>query len=276
MWDQNKFISFIKHIKVRLKVRTRIRLFLNLSAEIGFASTLKCFLNEVLYAKKHCEFCLKGKSAKYPLWFRVGTSDLEVFNDVVCKKAYSYIEKMQNVSFVIDCGANVGYFSALCLSMFPSCTVVALEPDKENFNIMERNLAPYGSRVKAINAGVWSHRTALTMSTKSYRDGREWSKQVRECLSDEVSNLAGIDILTIMKESGKNHVSVLKIDIEGSETVVFSKSYENWIQCVDVIMIELHDDSDFGKGSDAFLNAIKEKKFLVTQQGELTIARSLC
>jgi len=274
MGNQNKLISFIKRIKDRLKIRTRIRLFLNLSAEIGLASTVGCLLNEVLYAKKHLEFSLKGRSVEYPLWFRTGTSDLDVFNELVCKKAYSYLENMQNVLFVIDCGANVGYFSALCLSMFPDCTVVAIEPDLENFNILKRNLAPYGSRVNVINAGVWSHQTTLTMSTKPYRDGKEWSRQVRECLPDEVG-LAGVDISTIMKEAGKNHVSVLKIDIEGAETVVFSKNYANWLECIDLIMIELHDDSCFGKGSDAFFNAIKGKRFSVTHQGELTIARSL-
>jgi FkbM family methyltransferase len=258
-----------------LKVRTGLRFFSKLSAESGFTSTIACLVNEVLYSKKHFQYRLKGKSAKHPLWYRAGTSDLEVFTNVFCDKAYSYLERMQNVSFVIDCGANVGYFSALCLSMFPNCTVVALEPDKENFNILMRNLAPYGRRVNAIKAGVWSHRTTLTISEKPYRDGREWSKQVREGGPDEVCNVVGIDISTVMKEFAKNHISVLKMDIEGAETVVFSGNYEKWIQEVDVIMIELHDDSDFGRGSDAFFNAIKGKEFLVTHQGELTIARSL-
>jgi FkbM family methyltransferase len=275
MKNLNKFISILGLIKVRLKIRTRIRYFFKLSAEIGFLSTARCFLNEVLYSKKHLEFILKGKSVTFPLWLRAGTSDLEVFYDILCDKAYSYIERMNDVSFVIDCGANVGYFSALCLSMFPDCTVVAVEPDKENFRIMQRNLAPYSGRVNAINAGIWSHRTALAISTKPYRDGREWTKQVRECLSGEACDLAGIDVSTIMKEVGRNHVSLLKIDIEGSEAVVFSKNYENWINHVDVIMIELHDDSDFGKGSDAFYNAINDGQFSITHQGELTIARSL-
>ncbi len=272
----NRFISFINYIKTVMKIKTRFRFFFKLTAEIGFTPAVKCLLNKVLCSGKRIEFCLNAKSVRYPLWFRTGTSDLQVFNDVICDKAYSYIEKMQNVSFVIDCGANVGYFSALCLSMFPDCTVVAVEPDKENFKIMQRNLAPYVGRIKAINAGVWSHRTALAISAKPYRDGREWTRQVRECLPGEASDLSGVDISTIMEEAGRKRVSLLKIDIEGSETVVFSKNFENWIQSVDVIMIELHDDSDFGKGSDAFYDAINGKQFSITRQGELTIARSLC
>ncbi len=275
MISLNRFTSFVEFVKVRLKIRTRIRYFFKLSAEIGFLSTTRCFLNEVLYSEKHFEYVLKGRSVEFPLWLRTGTSDLEVFYDIVCDKAYRYIERMKDVSFVIDCGANVGYFSALCLSVFPNCTVVAVEPDKKNFKIMQRNLAPYSGRVKAINAGIWSHRTALAISAKPYRDGREWTRQVRECLPGEASDLSGVDISTIMEEAGRKRVSLLKIDIEGSETVVFSKNYENWIQSVDVIMIELHDDSSFGKGSEVFLSAIEGRQFLLSHQGELTIASSL-
>ena len=61
------------------------------------------------------------------------------------------------------------------------------------------------------------------------------------------------------------------MDIEGSEAVVFSDNYQSWIEKVSAIVIELHDDSSFGKASDIFYSAIKGRNFHVARSGELTV-----
>ena len=45
------------------------------------------------------------------------------------------------------------------------------------------------------------------------------------------------------------------MDIEGAETIVFSSGFEQWIEHVDAIAIELHDDSPFGPASEIFHRA---------------------
>lgn len=51
------------------------------------------------------------------------------------------------MTLVVDCGANVGYSSMYFLDRFKGCEVVSIEPDRNNFEVMESNLAHYGSRV---------------------------------------------------------------------------------------------------------------------------------
>src|SRR5262249_7612430 len=101
----------------------------------------------------------------------------------------------------------------------------------------------------------------------------QWSKQVRLCRPEEKGDFDGIDIGSLLASSGYERVSILKMDVEGAEAVVFGENHQSWLGRVDAIAIELHDDSIFGRGSKVFFSAINGQGFRVSQSGELTICR---
>lgn len=216
---------------------------------------------------------LRSKTAKNPLKCRVNTSDLHVFRQIFIEREYSCLDDVLGVGLVIDCGANVGYSSAYFLSRHPDCDLIAVEPDPENFEILKFNLLPYGTSVKMLRSAVWSHPTKLELSKAKYRDGHEWTRQVQECAHGEEPSLFAVDIPTILRESGYSRISILKIDIEGAEAVLFSKNYEAWIDQVDNLVIELHDDSSFGNATEIFERAIDGRGFSVRRCGELTVCK---
>ncbi len=78
-----------------------------------------------------------------------------------------------------------------------------------------------------------------------------------------------LDISSLISGSGHDRISILKIDIEGAEAVLFRENYELWLGFVDHIVIELHDDSAFGSASDLFNNAISGYDFSISRFGEL-------
>jgi len=212
-----------------------------------------------------------ARHARYPLACRGLTPDLKVFSQIFLLREYSCIDGVKNPGLIIDCGANAGYSSAYFLTRHPTAELIAVEPDPENFALLSENLRPYGTRVRAIQSAIWSHPTRLMLSETPYRDGLEWARQVRECQPTETDGFLATDIGTLLKESGHERISILKIDIEGAEGVVFAHNYEFWLNRVDTLVIELHDDTIFGDNRSVFHRAIAGHGFTITQFGELTV-----
>lgn len=212
---------------------------------------------------------MRSSRADHPLVARTHTSDGQVFYQVFARLEYSCVDDMSDVSLIIDCGANVGYSSAYFLSRFPDAKLITVEPDPGNFKILQRNLEPFGSRMRLIQSGIWSHSCGLVISEEKFGDGREWAIQVRETKPGEAPQMTALDIGTLLRESGKARISILKIDIERAEAVVFSSNFESWIDKVDNLVIELHDE----ECQRIFFKAIEGQGFEISHSGELTVCR---
>ena len=240
--------------------------------ELGIVGTVVWLFTWFL--KPTRPYKLITKYARHPLLCRPHTSDRLVFNQIFIEREYACLDDVDDVKLVIDCGANVGYSSAYFLSRFSNCYLVAIEPDPENYALMVKNLKPYHDRVRMVNSAVWSHAAPLTFVEEKYRDGKEWSRQMRECRLGEEVLFSAVDIGSLLKESGHERISILKIDVEGAEGVIFSPpNYKNWISKVDVIAIELHDDSLFGKCSEIFSSAVSKEDFDFSRFNELTVCK---
>ena len=226
-----------------------------------------------LGGRRRSVFTLHPRQVRHRLAVRSHTSDLEVFAQIFIGREYDGLRDLPDVRLIVDCGANVGYSSAYFLSCFPRCEVIALEPDPGNFALLQQNLRPYGRRATAVRAGVWSHATRLALVKQPYRGGGAWTRQVEECAPGEPESIEGIDIGSLLARSGHERISLLKVDIEGAEAVVFARNCESWLRCVDAIAIELHDDSAFGSGSAVFAAAIDGQGFRLSRSSELTICR---
>lgn len=218
---------------------------------------------------------LSSRFAIRPLLCRLGTSDRWIFHQIFVQQEYAPLLDIENVDLIIDCGAYIGYSAAYFLSRFPQAHVIAIEPDKDNFELLKKNLSPYGERAELIHGAIWSNSAKLTMSDVYYRGAQYASRQVRECLPDEPGEVCAVDIPSLLANSRRNRISILKVDIEGSEGIIFGaqSGCEKWLHKVDAIAIELHDDSQFGNCTLIFQAAISKQAFEVSQSGELTICR---
>jgi hypothetical protein len=63
------------------------------------------------------------------------------------------------------------------------------------------------------------------------------------------------------------------MDIEGAEGVVFGESAKRWIDRVDNIAIELHDDTFFGDCTAIFSTAISGRGFVLSKHGDVTLCK---
>jgi FkbM family methyltransferase len=169
------------------------------------------------------------------LFYRAHTSDRRVLYQIFVDREYRCLDHVRDAALIVDCGANVGYSSAYFLARYVDAHVIAVEPDTGNFEMLRRNVSRYAERVTLINSGVWSSSTGLVISEPA---AEAWAFTVREARLGERATLHAVDIGTLLAQSGYERISILKVDIEGSEKEVFRSA--PWLEKVDYLVIELH------------------------------------
>jgi FkbM family methyltransferase len=204
------------------------------------------------------DMLLTSRESRFPVRARRGSSDVFVFDQIFVDREYRCLEGMENVRTIVDAGANVGYSSAWLLSRFPDANVVAIEPDPRNFDLLARNLAPFGNRAALFRGALWSGDTTLDFGDAFRAEGDEWARQV---------GVAAVSMPTLIERYGLETIDILKIDIEGAETAVFNAPDLSWMDRVGAIVIELH-----GPECEAALGrAIAGRGYVVSRCEELTV-----
>lgn len=167
-----------------------------------------------------------------------GESDLATMVHVWLEKCY-YLESLTEPRWIIDAGANAGYSTRWLAEMYPSSTVIAIEPDPANFALLRRNVAHLDN--------VELRQVALSESCGTAElidegDG-PWAMRVGAARSSNgrvVGEVECVTISSILDWFDIDRVDFLKVDIEGGELEVF-RSASGWIDRIEAIAVELHD-----------------------------------
>ena len=204
-----------------------------------------------------------GPFLDHPVEIRPGTSDKAVFDQIFVDREYRCLDNLLNVSTILDCGANVGYSAGYLLSRYKTAQLLAIEPDRANFDLLQRNMLPYGGRVSCLHGAVWDRETTLQFDEATVGAGAEWGRQMKEGTGD----VTAFDIPALMSIAGFQRIGLLKIDVEGAEREIFACDADKWLPLVDNIVIELHGDS----ATRIFHKAIEPYGFIVSRCDELTV-----
>jgi FkbM family methyltransferase len=196
-----------------------------------------------------------------PVAIRRGTSDVSTFEQVFVEQEYD-IPLEFDPATIVDAGANIGLVSVLFASRYPEARIVAIEPDADNFAILERNIRAYPN-ITAVRAALWSRAGALRIANP---EDEPWAFHVEEANHGAIAAVTVEDILGIL---GAVRLDVLKMDVEGAEVEVMARSAP-WIDHVGVLIAELHG----GQAASTFFRAIDGHGFDVSTRGENVIARS--
>lgn len=221
-------------MKNRIKYSQRIH-------NLGFANFLRYTWHQKTKLPTRGEFSLATKICAFPLLCRARTSDIDVFKHMFVVKEYACLDFLSSPKLIVDCGANAGFSSACLLSLFPTARLLAVEPDRGNYDMLCKNTQAFGSRCVPVHGGVWSKDCALKFSEEPFGDGREWAISVRQAKDDENADVTGFSMSTLFaKLAVDQRIDLLKIDIEGSERELFKGDCQGWLKQVDNLIIELH------------------------------------
>jgi FkbM family methyltransferase len=176
-----------------------------------------------------------------PVYLRVPSSDVRVFTQIFIKNEYKF-DVNRNPEFIIDAGANIGLASVYFANQFPNARILAIEPEKENFEILVKNTEPYPN-IEPIFGALWGERAEVEVVDRGLGN---WGFMI-EAPSDgqrlprpSQQKVQGMTVDMILERYGIRQINILKLDIEGAELEVFRNS-SSWIDKVDSLIIELHE-----------------------------------
>ncbi len=219
-----------------------------------------------LWRNKHTKnrktISVKLKGFAFPIHLRTASSDYETFLQVFEQQEYKF-PYQDNPKVIVDCGANIGFASLYFAQLFPNATIIAVEPEPSNFELLKKNTASYPN-ITCINSGIWTKKTALEIVDQGIG---EWGFMVKECSPEKQDAIPAIGINDIMQDYNLASIDILKIDIEGSEKEVFTANNLEWLPKIKMLVTELHDRMKQGT-ANAFFNAINTYKYRMEVNGE--------
>jgi FkbM family methyltransferase len=199
------------------------------------------------------------------VFIRPGTIDQNVYEEIFIAKKYDL--DLGDPLFIVDAGAHIGLASVFFASKYPKATVVALEPEVSNFNLLLRNAKDY-PKIKPIRAGLWSRKTHLRIQNPS---APTWAFRVSE--DSSMQGIPALGIGDVLADFNADHIDILKMDIEGSELEVLT-NHHSWIDAVKTLVIELHDRFQPGC-SEALAEAIGGHEYEKSVSGECIVIANL-
>ncbi|MEO9473974.1 MAG: FkbM family methyltransferase [Cyclobacteriaceae bacterium] len=197
----------------------------------GFLDTFKILLG-FAFVKKGMSNVITSKSNPKVL-VRRNTSDLAVYRQIFMDGEYDLIT-IDDPKVIIDAGANIGLFTLAMNQKYPNAKFYCIEPMKDNFGMLSKNLACVESK-DLIFGALWSDSEQLSFKEDAMG---QWGFRVQRGNND--ASISALSMDNLMNQYKIAEIDILKIDIEGSEKEVFSKNTD-WLNNVKVLVIEVHD-----------------------------------
>lgn len=182
--------------------------------------------------------------------------DHEIYDGVFIRREYEV--DIPEPRLIVDAGAHIGMATVYFARRFPKARIIALEPDDENFALLERNTK--GLNVLPLKQGLWNRNGYVRIANP---DADTWSFRVVEDLNGPIE---AINVDYLISRYGK--IDCLKLDIEGSEVQVLLNS-RSWIDSIESYFVELHDKEPGAHAcKDALEYAFDGRHFKHSQSGE--------
>ena len=177
-----------------------------------------------------------------PFCYRPGTTDLLVLEQVFLDGEYQ-VEPIapESIEYIVDLGSNICVTAMFWAQRYPNAKMVLVEPDPDNFKLLQRNTAAFQDRCVLINAAVSDQRG----ETSFFRSDREYGHSILKG-DDSVSEIVvkTLTVSDVLSEAGFPRVDLLKMDIEGGEQIVMP-TIATWKHAPRYLIAELHPPYDF-------------------------------
>lgn len=178
------------------------------------------------------------RAARWGTSFRLRpqTTDYDTYEHVFVLKEYEFSIPFEP-RLIVDGGANIGMSAIYFARRFPQATIVAVEPDADNYALLKHNTRNFPN-VDCQQAGLWSAPGHLRIKNRSAEANSFQVERIDHAATD---TLEALSIGEILKKWGATTLDIVKLDIEGAEKEIFQSGYESWLPHTRLLIVELHD-----------------------------------
>src|SRR5690349_9066138 len=94
--------------------------------------------------RKNSVYKINASFLRNPVYLRDNYSDRAIFLQVFYEKQYEVFDApLPSSERIIDAGANIGLASVFFANKFPQAQIIAIEPELENFALLQKNTKGY-------------------------------------------------------------------------------------------------------------------------------------
>lgn len=188
------------------------------------------------------------------IFLRTYAGDITMLYEIFLNKSYRFNGMDAfNPATIVDLGAHIGMSALYFSKNFPDADIYCIEPDEDNFALLENNTAG-SKRITPIRAAI------------SDADGNAVIEKSRFSYNSAIHTGEGsnairtITMATLFNELHLTHIDLLKIDIEGYEKKILAGDIL-WLANVSRIIIEVHSPED----EAVSLSTLKQHGFAVSK-----------
>lgn len=205
---------------------------------------------------RHTHF--DGRTATFE-YREESSSDLQVISEVWDDDVYR-VAQMVDLQFdtILDIGANIGAFTVLAHKIWPDAHILAVEPENENYSLLQQNVRSNTLGVRCMQYAVTSHDHGVSLNPyygntqiaapgdlgdtyglepNPWRD-TAWMVALDSGAGTLQQHVPSKTLDQTLDDLTFGELGLLKMDIEGAELEVF-QTFQHWNR-IQYITMECH------------------------------------
>lgn len=179
----------------------------------------------------------------FDVLLRPCTTDLKVARDSLGDELEPTISYFSDdyEGIIVDAGGYIGTSALKLARAFPLARVIVLEPNADNYFLLQRNVAGVDN-ITPVKAALSNQSGPGKLMD---RQTGEWGYTIVDTPEDapelpSFSEVEKISVQDFLQVHSINEIGIFKVDIEGAEAQLFDEA-EAWLDRTDLLIIELHE-----------------------------------
>jgi len=237
------------------KLLKKTYLFTSLVETIGFFNSIKFI---ILYYLKN-DNLIKFKLKKKILFFLRPRMDIGVFTQffIKCYKLNYNLKEDKKKIRILDLGANIGSQTIRFVNDLPNSEIIAVEPEKENFEILKKNTNNFPQirlekiGISNIQKNAWIQKNDKDSSSENFETVSDLNKIMKNEYYDKIEIK---DIKYILSKYNFDQFDIIKIDINSEIKNLFkSENFINLLNKSQIIITRITLDGISNSGLTFFM-----------------------